>query len=270
MNDGHMDRRVLAHRHGPRARIASVDADGNLCRAGGVRAEIVDAQNDGGILVDDGETRGIDDGQLAIALILAAHDQRMQRRADGGFLRRVVDFAVGDQDRACDAFRRHIGERGIERRKELRAVVLPGRLRRDRCDAHLKALVRSQLFPDLGESLGSVCRAVLDAHALRTVDDHGGDVGERLARLMHDQRIGEDEDSGCQRQTARPGAARTSEKGIGCQRQRNADRHPHKDHGHEGREIDRGCHVSASAVPAGRERAPGRPCSFRSACTSPG
>ena len=75
-----------------------------------------------------------------------ARDQRMERRMNGELVggRRVMHFAVGDQDRAGDALRRHIGQRRVQPGEELRAVVLAGRGRRDDALAHVEILLARQ------------------------------------------------------------------------------------------------------------------------------
>ena len=105
-------RRRCAHRHRHSARR--------------LRAEIIDAQRDVGLLADDGEARGADDGELAVALVVLPDDQRLERRVHGELVgrRRVMHFAVGDDDGARDALRRHIGKRAVECGEQLRAVVL--------------------------------------------------------------------------------------------------------------------------------------------------
>ncbi len=124
MRDGNVDCCVLADGNGAGAGIVAIDADRDVGRAAAVAAEIVHAQNHLCVLPDDGKSGRVHHGKLAVAFILAAYDQRMQRRFDLRFLRRVVNFAVRYQDCTGYALWRHIGERRIECGKKLGAVVL--------------------------------------------------------------------------------------------------------------------------------------------------
>ena len=94
---------VAAHRDLGRARLGAL---------------ILDAVGDGLRLADDAETRRGDQRDAAVALVLAAGDERVNGRGEAeraGVGRYVVDPPVGDHDRAGDAIGRHVGERRTER-----------------------------------------------------------------------------------------------------------------------------------------------------------
>ena len=86
-------------------------------------------------LSDDAEARRGDQLDAAVALARPPGDQRMHRRREAelrGFGRHVMHAAVGDEDRAGDAIRRHVGERRAERREQAacrRSRRRPGRPR---------------------------------------------------------------------------------------------------------------------------------------------
>ena len=81
MGDRHLDVGVLAHRHHARAQRLAVDADVDI--GAGRRRRRRDrppAAASAPHLADNGEARGIDDGQLAVAFAALARDQHLQRR----------------------------------------------------------------------------------------------------------------------------------------------------------------------------------------------
>src|SRR5205807_5130912 len=91
-------RDVARRRHEAASRIDAAEAQTNLRCAARRRAEIVDADDDVGCLTYDGITCGADDAELAVALIVAADDQRVKGRMQRGGARdvRVVHLAIGD------------------------------------------------------------------------------------------------------------------------------------------------------------------------------
>ncbi len=79
----------------------------------------------------------------AVALVRAAGDERVQRRAEAeqrGDGRDVVDDAVGDHDDAGEPVRRHVGEAVRQRREQARAVVVLGVAARRRSAARRRAV----------------------------------------------------------------------------------------------------------------------------------
>ncbi len=253
MADRDIDRGVLANRHHARADAVAVDADLDIRRAALGAAEIVDPHHHARRLSDNGEARRVDDGELAVAFVPAAGDQRMDRRMNGELVgrRRVMHLAVGDQDRAGDALRRHISQGAVQTGKKLRTIVLARRRRHHHALAHLEILFARELFADRGKRSVFLGAAVLDPHALRAVDDNRRDIGERTARLMHDQRIGEHEDQCREHQRTRPRAARPHRKGEDRQARADADRAPQEEERNLRREVDAGAHLPSRSSNAG-------------------
>ena len=143
-------------------------------------------------LVDDAEGRRLLDFDIAVDLVFAADDQGMDGSELGGlfgFVRHVVDLAVGDHDRAGDTLARRIRKGGLQRDVHVRAVSAGIGFR----DPQLKRLVsvdlRFQRFIGGLRRLG----AAAEIHAFRTVHDDGDDVLQRLALLLDPQRVGEGE-----------------------------------------------------------------------------
>ena len=120
MRDRHMDRRVLADRHGLRCphRVPSMRTATsavpparrrNRRPAGRCRAFWPTMAKRAALTMVSLRSRS------SLRARRSAHAAARAWRAC--LRRRVMHFAVGDQDRAGDALRRHIGERGIERRR---------------------------------------------------------------------------------------------------------------------------------------------------------
>ena len=102
---------------------------------------ILDPVGDGLRLADDAEARRGNQRNAAVALVLFAGDQRVNRRGEAeraGVGRHVVDAAVGDHDDAGDAVGRHVGQRRVQRGEQSRAVGLAVRLA-GFDDAHFQA-----------------------------------------------------------------------------------------------------------------------------------
>ena len=110
------------------------------------------------------------------------------------------------------------------------------------------------------------CAEIL-ARAL--VDHDGGDRGQRLAVLAGEGGIGERQQDQRQRGDAHRRAARAAEQQQRRDRDDRGERDPQHERRNEGRERDAVLHgATAPAVRSAPARAPGRPCSCRSACTS--
>ena len=121
----------------------------------------------------------------AVALVGDAADQGVNGRRESeraGVGRHVVHPAVGDEDRACHAVRRHVGERCVERGEQAGAVGLAVGLA-GLHHAHLDAGNALQALGHrraCGLGLGGAIAEIL-ARAL--VDDDHRDRGERIAVL---------------------------------------------------------------------------------------
>ena len=152
-----------------------------------------------------------DDRDAAVALVLAAGDQRMHRRLEaerGGVGRDVVHAAVGDQERAGDAVDRHVRQRRGQRAEQLGAVGLAvGLAGLD--DAHFEALDLLQAVDQRFLRLRGLAGAVAEILARALVDHDGGDRGQRLALLAGERGIGERQQEQRQRRHAHRRAART-------------------------------------------------------------
>ena len=92
------------------------------------------------LLADDGEARGVDDGELAVALAALARDQRLQRRVHGKLVGGGASCTSPSVIRMAPAIAlgRHIGQRAVQRGESLGAVVLAGRGGGDAGFAHLE------------------------------------------------------------------------------------------------------------------------------------
>ncbi len=175
--------------------------------------QIVDPERDRHFLADETEARRRLHQQPAVLLAGLAGDEGMERRGEiemvgGGH---VVHLAVGDHHRAGDALLRHVGERMLERRIELRAGVGEAGARLGRARMHhaeVEVGKRFQLLRHLVERLLGHLPAVADAHARAVVDHHHGDVALGLAVLLDQGGIGEDHQQYRSRQQAPERAAR--------------------------------------------------------------
>ena len=252
-----------------------VPADGDAHRLVRRRALVEHLEFDGLALADDAEAGGAADHHLAVALVVAAGDQRVQRRAAEGRVggqRHVVHLAVGQHHDGAEPLRRDVGERRAERGEELRAVD------RDRAGlatgldgADLDvAQVAEPFLQRVARGLGGG-GAASEILAGALVDDDGDDRRQRLAVLGQEHGPGEGGDQRRQRGEAQPGAANPpeDERGDG---EKADDREPgepgERDQRREGQgPVHRVAPLTARAVRAGPARAPGRPCSCRSACT---
>ncbi len=149
-------------------------------------------------LVDDAETRRVDEMHATVALALVACDQRMQRaRQAVEGARHIVHLAVGDHHRAADTRGRHVAEHAFQRRKQpgLGAVVglaRPAGFHHAHVELAEAAEARLQRFHRLVG--GGLARA--DILALAAVDDDGHDALQRVAFLVEQNRIEERERQG--------------------------------------------------------------------------
>ena len=175
-----------------------------------------------------------DNRDAAVALVLAAGDERMHRRLEaqrGGIGGNVVDPAVGDQERAGDAVDRNVRQRRGQRAEQFGAVGFAvGLSGLDDADFQPLDLLQriDQRFLRLRRLL--VAGAEILARAL--VDHDGGDRGQRLAVLAGEGGIGERQQDQRQRGDAHGGAARAAEQ----QQRRDHDDRGERDPQHDGRE----------------------------------
>ena len=177
--------RVLARLDADALRRAAIQRDLQLHLAA---ARVFHAHDEVGTLADDAEVRRVDDPHAAIAPVLVAGDQAVQRSdqvLDKLRVRKVVDLAIGNEDRARDPVARHVGHQTFQRAVKVGAVIAGAGLQR----AHFQRLVLGE--PGRQRRIGGFggFRAVAELHALGAVEDHGGDRGQRLALLVHKRRI---------------------------------------------------------------------------------
>jgi hypothetical protein len=149
--------------------------------------------------VDDAKLRRGDDFDPAIEFVGTAGDQRVHRgieaeRCGGG--RNVVDLPVGDHDDAGEAVWRDLGKRTIEFGEQVRAGgALAGRPRgADPFD--LETRDAPELVFQVGANGGGLSRSPRDRLAGALVHENDGDVGEALALLLAERRIGEGRNDG--------------------------------------------------------------------------
>ncbi len=163
--------------------------------AAGCRTVVNDAEGQLLLFADDAEARRADDLDAAVELIRLAADQPVDRRVEAELLvdiGHVVDLAVGDEDRAADPCRRHIGKRRRSRREKSRvdgaslsSLSAASTMRVSICGKRDSRSLRSA-------SALSVCsRAAGIVLALAAVDDDGDDGRQRLALLLEEDRIGQ-------------------------------------------------------------------------------
>ncbi len=233
-----------ASRHGLQiADFLAVHLDGDIRRAA-LRATLVeDAQCELLLLIDDAEAGRANDLDATIEFIGAAGDQAMDRRLEAKRLfdiRRsvgnVVDLTVAEEDRATDAGGRDIRDGGRECREEVRrgriAVLIVANLD----DTRLDAGEAGKALPEICQRLIGLRGALLHVLALRPVDDHRHDGGERLTLLIGQQRIGDGEQKGCKRKSAQPCAAHATQQTGDSQNERGCGQNGDDGPGEEGGE----------------------------------
>ena len=193
-----------------------------------------------------------------------------------GRLRHVVHLAVGDHDDAGEAVGRRVGERRVEVGEQVGA----GRCRRRArppvthltCEARDLAELGLEVGLDRARLLGPVAERLAGA----LVDDDDGDVGEALALLLAQRRIGERGEQARRARSARssaPRVRRNSSSATSTERQARPRRPEQRARAPSARSRSTSsCHAAsltptARAARAAPARAPGRPCSCRSAHT---
>ena len=192
MRDRDIDALRRADRHGARFDDLAVAADRHR-GAALVGALILHLVGDGLRLADDAEARRGDQCDAAVALVLAAGDQRMNRRGEAeraGFRRYVVHASVGDHDRAGDAVGGNVGQRRAERGEQPRAVGLAVRLA-GLDHPHVEAGNMAQAADDRRARFLGLPRAVAEILARAFIDYDDGDRAERIAVLARQRGIGE-------------------------------------------------------------------------------
>ncbi len=162
-------------------------------RGRGADALILDPEGDGLLLADNAEARRRGQHHAAVALVGTSGDQRMQRRVEaerGGVGRHVMHAAVGDQEGAGDPVRRHVGERGAERREQPRAVGLAvGDAGFDH--AHVEIGNAAEPLVQRGARFLGLFGALAEILARALVDHDDDHRGDRIAILAREGRIGE-------------------------------------------------------------------------------
>ena len=229
---------------------------------------ILDAVGDGLRLADDAEARRGDERDAAVALVLAAGDERVNGRGEaeragvGGY---VVDAPIGDHDGAGDA----IG--GTSASAEPSAVNnrVPSVSPSD-CPASTTRTsspgMRLRRSTIAARACFGLPRAVAEILARAFVDHDDGDRAERVAILARERRIGEREHDERQRQRADDGAAAARYQEQQRQNESRSNGGPQNLGGDERertRHRDSSSSPTAPAVRAAPARAPGPPCSCR-------
>ena len=204
--DGNAD--VLAQRHVDFCDFHAVAPHPQRYRLAPV-CRVEHARDDGLVLADDAETRGLHQLDAAIALARVAGDEDVERSLDAQSRDRggdVVDDAVRHHHHRADALGRHIGEAGIESGEEAGAVALDaGFACRDEAGVDAGDGGQRLLQPVAGGfGLGG---ALADALARAFVDHDGDDVLQRLAVLAHQRGIGQRREDQGETKGAQPCAA---------------------------------------------------------------
>ena len=122
-----------------------------------------------------------------------AGDERVQRRLEAERAhvgRNIVDDAVGDHEDAAEAFQGHVGEPGVQGRKQPRAVGFAiGAAALD--DADIDIAERVEAFFKFGAGLFGLRWALADRLAAALIDDDRHDFLQRVAVLAHQSRAGQ-------------------------------------------------------------------------------
>ena len=226
-------------------------------------------------LADDAELGRLQDLDAAVELVGLPGQQRMHGRVEaetGGALGHVVHLPVGDHDHAGETVGRHVGERAIEVGEEIGARRRLRRWAWMRRPTSPRGPECAQSLPSRSARIAAVCcgRAA-DGLAGALVGDDDGDVGEALALLLPQRRIGE-------RRRAAPPAPRRAGPRRACAARAGPPpaKRPqpplaqNRGPGSIGEmSMDQLIRVPsiARAARAARARAPDRPCSCRSART---
>ncbi len=219
----------------------------------------------------------------AVELARLAGQQRMHGRIEaerGGRSRHVVDLAVGDHDRRRRAVGRHVGERLIEIGEQHGAVAAVdiGDGRRSTGRHALRDRAPSPRRSSSSARIASVCSvrpAMVWLWLSSTTTMAMSLSGSRSS--LSQVRVGERQHQHGKGR-ARAGRRRACAPEQQASKQRDAapatmpEHRPGDEAVRQGGRWTSSCSWIATgpAVRAGRERAPGRPCSCRSARTSPG
>ena len=203
MRDRDLHAHILSRRDVAAVDLLAVAAHGDAHRTAR-GALILDAEGDHLRLPDNAEARRRGQHHAAVALVGLSGDQRMNRRGEaerGGVGRHVMHAAVGDEEGAGDAVRRHVGEDGAERIEQARAVGLAVGLA-GFGDAHFEAGNAAEPLGQRDARVLGLLGALAEILARALVDDDGGDRRDRIAVLAGEGRIGEREHEQSQRERA--------------------------------------------------------------------
>ena len=132
-----------------------------------------------------------------------AGEEAVHGRVEAQHLRRfrhVVHLAVGDHDDAGEAIGRRVGERAVEVGEEVRAGGRLARRLGGVDPAHLQVGDAAELGLELAADGLRLLGPAGDGLAHALVDDDDGDVGEALALLLPQRRVGERQQQRGQRQ----------------------------------------------------------------------
>ncbi len=225
--DGELDR--LADRHVEPAHHVAAHRQGH--RRGAAR-RILDPELGRDLAADHAEARRLLQHDQPVALTLLAGDQSVQRR--GAQLgrqvgRHVVHLAVGQQDHAGQAFRRHFDQRrahGLDQARAARpfAAELDVRRRKHRL-AHFEPFLLAELALQRFARRLDLLAALADRHRIGIVNHHQRHVGDRLPLFLDQRRIAERGQHDRQRAEPPDRAARTGAQAQKHQHQADAAQH---------------------------------------------
>jgi hypothetical protein len=233
--------------------------------AGFLARKIVDPEGERLLAADDPEARGLGHGDAAIAFVLAAGQQQVERRVEAErfqVLRRVVDLAVADDQDTGDPLARHLRKTLAQGGEKPCALLVPAETRAAGADhAHLGVLepvqrlgqVRERGLALLGPRYYVLARALVH-------HDHDHVVQTRA--LLLDQRgIGERRDQRGGGRGAPPDAGRPPPQGQRDGGQRDDGQGRHHGPGQQGRPADRklAAHRVVPLLPGARIIGPGAP-----------
>ena len=229
---GHFHAGGTAYRDGEGLRFAALETEGDRGRA--LHGIVLDADHELHGLADNAVARGFLDHQPPVAgLAVAGHDM-VDRRIDIQRVRaggRVVHLAVADQDDAGDPVGRRAGQGRVDAVEQHGSVsTFPG-LHLDKVKQGIVFRLVAQGFD---HGVGGLA-ATADIHAGRTVGHEHGDIGQRVAFLLHEGGIGQNErDAGNGQRTPDPaGQAHRAagERGRQGEARQGRDRAPRQERG---------------------------------------
>ena len=161
------------------------------------------------VLADDAETGRFQKLDSTVAFPFMAGDQRVKRRLEAkrlGAGGNIMDDAIGDHEDRADAFRRHVGEPRVQRRKKPCAVglaVSPAAFD----DADVDIAERVQIFFELGARLFPFGRRVHRSSGCRFDRRQPRRPPQRVAVLMDERGAGQSQEQQAKAEGAEKSAA---------------------------------------------------------------